>query len=400
MHLYHRVWSAVGVRRLLVANFLSAAAIGAMPVSIILGLQARYGGLATAGSSAGLFGLGNALGLIIQGRLLDRGGQRRIVAAAAAACIGTLLALLAMINNNATQPPRLVIAAGFLLAGVSLPGLTAAVRSRLGRHAGLAEVRLPAYAMLSVTFQAGMAVGPLLVSAALILLPTTTGLLVPIVELVAAAGCFISVGGIDNDQPATVQVPAPEAERRRSVGGLLILACIALVTGAASGMTSVGIPAVAIATGHPGLSGVQFAALAIGDLAGGLIYGGRRVGAPLGRQLLLSQGAAVVCALGVVGVSHRPISLTVVLIAGALCGSPAGILFSALLDRVSSPARIAAGYTVIVASGLIGSALASSAAGQLADRIGPSAPFVMAPVALLAALIISAVWLARHRAPA
>lgn len=123
MRPYGRVLLAVGVPRLLLANLLSAAGIGAMPVSILLGLQARYGMLGPAGSSAGLFGLGNAVGLLVQGRLLDRFDQRRIVTVAAVACTSMLLLILVSVNTNRVSLSWPTIAGGFFLAGLLLPGV-------------------------------------------------------------------------------------------------------------------------------------------------------------------------------------------------------------------------------------------------------------------------------------
>lgn len=399
MRRYYQVWSTDGVRGLLLANLLSAAGIGAMPVAVLLGLQARFGGLGAAGSAVGLFGVGNALGLIIQGRLLDRVGQRRVLVVAAVGCVGTLLAVLIMINDRASRPSAIAVAAGFLCAGILLPGLTAAVRSRLAGHPGLVEARLAAYSMLSVTFQAGMAVGPLVVSAVLLVLGPTMVLVVPIVELATAMVCFLIAGGASEPgRPRPRELPVHTGPGG-SATGLAVLAGAALATGAASGMTAVGIPAVALAVGRAGLSGIAFAMIAVGDLVGGVLYGSRGTNRALGRQLVAAQLAAITCAVAVVAVGAWPVILVVVLFAGALVAAPAGIVTSALLDQVSRPDRIAAGYTMIVSSGLIGSAIASSVAGRLADQFGPRVPFMVAPPCLAAALIMVGGWLLARRAP-
>lgn len=385
MQLYSRVWSATGVRRLLLANLLSAVGIGSMSVAVLLALQARYGNLGTAGVSAGLFGVGNAIGLITQGRVLDRKRQRSTVVVAGVACVGILVAVLFMINS-ALRPSPPAVSIGFLCAGIFLPGITAAVRSRLAVHPELAECRLAAYSVLSVTFQAGIAIGPLLVAAVVFPAGSQVGLLVPIVAFAAAVGCFCSVRPGATVRLTAVVEPAHRTGTIRS--GVTVLTAAGFATGAAGGMTAVGIPSVAAGAGHAGVSGLQFAAIAIGDLVGGLIYGARTAKPRIARQLLIGQSAALICSMIVVVVSGSPALLTTALFLGAACASPAGIAASALLDRVARPDRIAASYTVIVSSGLIGSAIGSSLAGQLADQAGPRVPFYLAPVCLAAALLI------------
>lgn len=389
MHLYRRVWSAGGVRRLLLANLLSASGIGAMPVAVLLALQARFGSLGTAGVSAGLFGVGNAIGLIIQGRLLDRRRQRMTVVIAGAACVSTLIGLLCMINSH-VRPSPWVMSAGFLCAGIFLPGITAAVRSRLAVHPDLDGGRLAAYSVLSVTFQAGVAIGPLLVSAVLLAVGPTAGLLVPIAALAAAVGCFSTARRAPG--PAMINEPAPQDRGHGVPSGVVALVAAAVATGAASGMTAVGIPGVAAAGGHATFSGVQFAAIAVGDLAGGLVYGARTARMSVVRHLMLGQSAALVCSMIVVAVTGSAPLLTIALMLGAAVASPTGIAVSALLDSLARPSGIAAGYTMIVSGGLIGSAIASSVAGRLADALAPRVPFFLAPACLAGALLIYLIW--------
>lgn len=391
MHVYRQVWSAAGVRRLLLANLLSAIAIGAMAVAVLLALQARYGGLAAAGVSAGLFGVGNAIGLLIQGPMLDRKRQRATVVVAGSACVCVMVAVLIMINS-AGAPAPVAVSVGFLCAGTFLPGITAAVRSRMAAHPQLVESRLAAYSALSVTFQTGVAIGPLLVSAVILMTGPQIGLVVPIIACAAAVGCFCSV------RPGVVArttMPVPQVINRRTHpirSGVAVLAAAGFATGAASGMTAVGIPGVAASAGNADVSGLQFAAIAVGDLLGGLIYGARKASSRIVRPLLIGQTAALTCAVIAVVVSGSTALLTIVLLLGAASASPAGIAVSALLDRVARTDRIAASYTLVVSSGLIGSATASAAAGRLADGLGPRIPFYLAPACLAVALVIYLSW--------
>jgi MFS family permease len=105
--------------------------------------------------------------------------------------------------------------------------------------------------------------------------------------------------------------------------------------GAATGLTSVAVPAAAIAHGQSVISGLAFGALAIGDLCGGMVVGSRlgrawHVIARLERSLL---AAAIVSTLAAAATS-RPILLVPLLFLGGIVGAPVGITLSTLLDHV------------------------------------------------------------------
>src|SRR5918993_4996175 len=78
-----------------------ASAVGSMPIgmfglAILLLAEDATGSFAVAGRVVGAFGLGNALGAVAQGRLMDRHGQTRVLRTAAVlhalACTGLVVA--------------------------------------------------------------------------------------------------------------------------------------------------------------------------------------------------------------------------------------------------------------------------------------------------------------------
>jgi predicted MFS family arabinose efflux permease len=164
--------------------------------------------------------------------------------------------------------------------------------------------------------------------------------------------------------------------------------------GTVTGLTSVAVPAAAIAHGHSVISGLAFGALAIGDLCGGIIVGGR-----LGRAWLVTTSlewslfaAAIVSTLAAAA-SSRPILLVPVLFLGGIVGAPVGITLSTLLDHVVDRRRLAEAYAMLVSAGLAAAAAGSALAG--------SAVGIARPTGLLlcggALLLVADVWTIARR---
>ena len=90
--------------------------------------------------------------------------------------------------------------------------------------------------------------------------------------LVATAACLLAAGGLRTPRRA----PRTRAGGRAQLSaGLRTVVSVGACVGIATGITSVAVPAAAIAHGHSVISGLAFGALAIGDLCGGMIVGGR-----------------------------------------------------------------------------------------------------------------------------
>jgi MFS family permease len=334
---------------------------------------------------------------------------------AATLCCTTLLTVILMIIASGDEPPALpVIWSGFLLAGLTIPAITTALRSTLALHPGLQGVRLSGYSLLSVTFQGGMAIGPLVVSAVMVVLGPERALAAPVLEVIIAGLLFtgrrlpgdrasgdqVRRDRVRGDQVSgrsdDVAAKRPSASRRLVLVSLMV---VNFVLGAAAGLTSVGIPAVAIGAGVASAAGVLFAVAAVGDLVGGTLYGGSRfVKSPVVRQLLLGQIAAVLVAIMVAATIDQPALFGACLLIGGLLAAPVSIGSSALLDRASDGPRIAANYALLVSVGLCGSALGATAAGVLIDGYGTLTPFLIVPMLLIIGLIISAVAFRRIRA--
>lgn len=68
---------------------------------------------------------------------------------------------------------------------------------------------------------------------------------------------------------------------------------------------------------------------------------------------------------------------------GGMLAAPAGIVSSALLDRVLPAASLGRGYGLLVSVGLVAAATGNTAAGSLAAALPPRDLLLVAPVLLI-----------------
>ncbi|TDD72579.1 MFS transporter [Jiangella aurantiaca] len=362
----------------LAATFLSATVLGMLSLTLVLCMRQWTGSTALAGVASGLFSLGNAIGLVVQGRLLDRYPDHRVVIGAGSTCGATLLGLVAA--GVARWPVGWVLLL-CLLAGVSVPAVTAAVRAWLPTVLASTDLRGAAYALLAVVFQTALAAGPIIVSLCVIvtgpeLALGTAALLILLVVRVHTVGSPGAAGSCAK----------PGGGRARPwARGLEYVLAVAAISGAGFGIVLVTLPSIEADHRQPGLSGLLLGAVALGELAGALSYGARRWPGSRRHQL----ATALATAAAAYGLAATLIDLTPALVAGlflsGMAGGPVAVVLSALIDDVTGPGAVAGSYTLLVGAGLVAVAAGSAATGLVADRLPPAllltVPGVLALVA-------------------
>ena len=345
--------------------------LGMVGLALLLTAQARTGSLASAGLAPAAFGLGNAGGLVVQGRLIDRFGPARVIGATSVVCAAALIGAVTLPDSRA-----LLVCA--LVGGVGFPATISTMRVLTTALVRDPRLRMSGYALLSVSFGLAMVVGPLLTS---LLLAVWTA---PGAVLVAAG--VVGVGGpVFAATPAVRTWPAHRTvagSRFRPGAGLVTVLAVNVAAGLASGARAVALPAAAVVQDVPALAGVGFAALSVGDLLGGLAYGAIRWRASKAQQLLGSLAAAAVTSGVAAACAGVLPALFVVLLLGGTVGAAGGICLSALLDDVAPPHLLTTAYTTMVGLSLAASAGGNAAAGSIADAAGPAAGFGLSAAAL------------------
>jgi MFS family permease len=372
------------------AVFASAASLGMLSLTVVLCVHGWTGSFAVAGLAGGLFNLGNAAGIALQGRLLDRVDDRAVVTVAGAACV---VAILAFVVAGTSGAPDTALLATAGLAGACVPALTAAVRTWLPRAIPTADRRTASYALLSVVFQTAIVLGPALVAVCVALgeppvAAVTAGGLVGVATVAYVAG---SRGG---RQP----VAAPSTTVAHVDRRLAVVLGVTALSGAAAGTLVVALPALMLGRGVPALSGVLFAVIAVGEVGGALVYGARRSRRPsLAHLVVLLTCAAALYVCAAAAAQSVPVLLATLLLLGIAVG-PVSVTLSALLDDVVPAEAVGRAYGLMVSVSLVAIAVGGGAAGALVERTSPATVLVLAGVLALAGAVTAA--LGRTRAVA
>ena len=369
--LTHRVTSR------LVAVVLSAIPLGMLSLTVVLCIQEWTGSLRAAGSVSGLFGLGNAVGLGLQGWLMDRVGSRTVVLTAGSLCT-TALTGFALAGSLGGSLWIVAVLAG--VAGVSIPAITTAVRAWLRFTFSSESLQSTSYALLAALFRGAVAIGPVLVSLALLMHGPTLAVGMAAVMILAATLVYALTGG----QQTQHRVSRSEVPRDTPLvsAGLRTLLVAAALEGSAVGVTAVAIPGVMSAAGAAVLAGLGFAALALGQVLGALVFGSRDWPGPRRLQLPVMQTITALVAGLLFLVSEEPWLLVAVMLAAGFTMAPISVLKSAMLDDVAPQRALARSYSTLVATGLVSAAAGNALAGNAAALTGVNGLLLLPVIAL------------------
>jgi MFS family permease len=351
LRLYRQVFRIRGLSLPLLASFAGALPIGMLSLSVLLLVRLHGHSFGAAGLVAAALNLGSAAGLVIQGAWIDRRGQSGVLAAAGLACAAAV----------AGGGPAWLAAVLACAGGASVPATPTAVRALCTTLVADQQLRLTAYAMLALASASAAILGPLLVS--VLLGAGATAAVLATAALAAATSALYALA------PATRrQVPPPRAARRRSLGtpGMRTLTVASAANGTVLGLLGVAVPALALSRHAPGLAGELSAVCAAGELAAGLIYGGRPWPLTLPARL-----AAALLALAASGATLGLVTGDTAAVATGMAVFGAAeavtaITLTALIQRAAPPGAVTGSYAVIISAALTGTAAGNLAGGALA----------------------------------
>ena len=357
---YGALLALPGARRPVIASAVGSMPIGMFGLAILLLAQDATGSFAIAGRVVGAFGIGNALGAVAQGRLMDRLGQTRVLRTAAVAHALACGALVAASLADAEVAWLYVTAAA---GGVALPQLPAAMRSLWSTLARDQAQRETAYAMVSIVFEVSVITAPAITAA--IVVVASPAVAVGVGAALAAGGAlaFSVTGasrawrGVPHDAGWLGPLAAP---------GMRTVMVVLGAFGTAVGVVQVLLPAFADERGSAETGGLYLALLSAGSLAGGLIYGARSwPGSPVRRLPVLLLALGVGFAL--LAAASGPAVLAVLLVASGLVLAPATVVASTLLDTAAPPGTVTEAFAVMVMGIVAGTALGNALGGAIVE---------------------------------
>jgi MFS family permease len=373
------------VTALIAATLLARFPIGINALAIILYLRAERGSFAVAGAVAGALAAGSGVGAPVQGRLVDRFGQRRVLVPLGLVH-GTALGLI-VVTAEAGAPTLVLVLCG-LIAGFAIPPTSSVLRSMwptLLRERP--ELIQTAYALDSTLIELIFILGPLLTAVVATVLSPPAALVVSVVSVIAGTVMFTAL------PPSRAMQPEPDRPRAGVLGalaspGVRTLVLTSLPAGIGIGICEVTIPAFSHEMGAAAAAGVLLALWSAGSAAGGLAYGAWQHRPPL-QRVHLAVAAALPISLLPMAAAPSVAVMALIVIPGGMFVAPLLATRNELIGWVAPAGSRTEAYTWPVTAFVGGIAIGSALAGTLVEQASWRTAFVVAAVAAAAGTVIA-----------
>lgn len=376
---YLKILRARHALRLLTGTLVGRLPNATAAIALVLFVRASGGTYSLAGALAAVYGVANAVGQPVLGRLVDLYGQPRVQlpAAALAALSMTVFAFVG------TDPLPLAYAA-VAASGLCAPPLEGGLRALWPSVLRGEEQVHSAYAMDAVAQEVMFTVGPLLVTVCAAVWDARAALLVlNVLGVLGALSVVVS-------PPSRAWRSAPrEAHWLGALRspGLLVLLGAFLFVGMALG--SITVASVSYADGHGGdaVYGWLMAGLGLGALVGGSVYGARQwAGAPERRLRVL---------VALLAVCYLPLMLMPGAVAMVLLSVVSGVFLAPciacafiLVDRHAPRGTVTEAFSWLVTTFTVGASVGTGLAGPVVQAGGTVWGFAVPGAAGVVSLLV------------
>ncbi|MGW2424940.1 MFS transporter [Streptomyces sp. NPDC001709] len=347
-------------------RLLAGTLVGRLPnataaIALVLFVRAEGGTYSLAGALAAVYGVANAVGQPVLGRLVDLHGQPRVQLPAA-----VLAALsMAVFAFFGTDPLPLAYGA-VAAAGLFTPPLEGGLRALWPSVLRREEQVHTAYAMDAIAQEIMFTVGPLLVTLCVSLWDERVALLV------------LSVLGVLGALSVVVSPPSrawrSDPREAHWLGalrspGLLALLGAFLFVGMALG--SITVASVSYADGHGGdaVYGWMMAGLGLGALVGGTVYGARRWGGSPERRLRVLVALLAVCYLPLTLVPGAVAMVLLTVLSGVFLAPCIACAFI-IVDRHAPSGTVTEAFSWLVTTFTVGASVGTGVAGPVVQAGG------------------------------
>ncbi|MCX4999267.1 MFS transporter [Streptomyces longwoodensis] len=368
------------------ARLLAGTLVGRLPnataaIAVVLFVRAEGGSYSLAGALAAVYGVANAVGQPVLGRLVDLHGQPRVQLPAA---LASALAMAVFAFTGLDPLPLAYVAVG--AAGLFTPPLEGGLRALWPSVLRREDQVHTAYAMDAIAQEVMFTVGPLLVTLCVSLWSAGAALLVlNVLGVLGALSVVVSA-------PSRAWRSAPREAHwlgaLRSPGLLVLLGAFLFIGMALGSITVASVP---YADDHGGdaVYGWLMAALGLGALLGGSVYGARTwPGAPE-RRLRVLVALLAVCYLPLMLMPGAVAMVALTALAGVFL-APAIACAFVIVDRHAPSGTVTEAFSWLVTTFTVGASVGTGVAGPVVEaggaRWGFAVPGAAGAVSLLVLL--------------
>lgn len=376
---YLEILRARHAARLLVGTLVGRLPNATAPLAIMLFVRAEGGTYSLAGALAAVYGVANAVGQPVLGRLVDLRGQPRVQLPAA-----VLSALAMAVFALAGTGPAAVAWTSVALAGLLTPPLEGGLRALWSSVLHKEDQVHRAYAMDAVAQEVMFTVGPLLVTVCTSLWSAQAALLaLNAVGVLGALSVVVS-------PPSRAWRSAPREAHwlgaLRSPGLLALLGAF-LFVGIAMG--SITVAAVPYADEHGGdqVYGWLMAGLGLGALIGGAAYGARQWSGDPARRLRVLVALLAVCYLPLTLMPGAVVMTLLTVVAGLFLAPTIACAF-VLVDRHAPRGTVTEAFSWLVTTFTVGASVGTGLTGPVVEEGGALWGFAVPGVAGGVALLV------------
>ncbi|MDG9712338.1 MFS transporter [Streptomyces sp. DH10] len=369
---YLEILRARHAARLLVGTLVGRLPNATAAIAILLFVRAEGGSYSVAGALVGVYGVANAVGQPVLGRLVDLRGQPR-VQLPAAVLSGLAMGVFAFGGIGSLPLAYAAVAA----AGLFTPPLEGGLRALWSSVLRKEEHVHTAYAMDAVAQEVMFTLGPLLVTLCVSLWSAQAALLV--LNVVGVLGALSVVASPPSRAWRSAPREAHWLGALRSPGLLALLAAFLFIGIALGSITVASVP---YADDHGGdvVYGWLMAALGFGALVGGSVYGARQWAGEPARRLRVLVALLVVCYLPLMLMPDAVPMVALTALAGVFL-APAIACAFVLVDRHAPRGTVTEAFSWLVTTFTVGHSVGAGVAGPVVETGGALWGFALPGVA-------------------
>ncbi|MDT9697551.1 MFS transporter [Streptomyces sp. P17] len=369
---YLEILRARHATRLLVGTLVGRLPNATAAIAIVLFVRAEGGTYSLAGALAAVYGVANAVGQPLLGRLVDLHGQPRVQLPSA---VVSALAMAAFAFAGIGPLP--LAYAAVAAAGLFTPPLEGGLRALWPSVLRKEDQVHTAYAMDAVAQEVMFTVGPLLVTVCTALWSAQAALLVlNVIGVLGALSVVLS-------PPSRAWRSAPREAHwlgaLRSPGLLALLGAFLFVGIALGSITVASVP---YADDHGGdaVYGWLMAALGLGALIGGTVYGARQWAGEPARRLTVLTALLAVCYLPLMLMPGAFAMVLLAVLSGVFLAPCIACAF-VLVDRHAPRGTVTEAFSWLVTTFTVGASVGTGLTGPVVEAGGALWGFAVPGVA-------------------